>query len=336
MLDFLATPIKRLARAFRSASGGASEAEVAKLYRRIERLEKTLLDQAKGQHNAMLGRIGRRGVQRLANQIDVNLPALVRRHYLDATTLPYPQRLTSQRFRLHSQNGEDGITYAVLNEVGTIDQRFVEIGAGVNGGNSGFLADECGWSGLMIDASESNAARLRQRFPWDRIAIEQAIVTRENVNDLLSRHGLVDDIDFASVDIDGDDYWIWESLTVGRPRLLIIEYNSLLGPDRAVVVPYQSPSHKDVSTAVETGYYGASLSALTRLGASKDYRLVAVEPRGVNAFFLRNDVGPEIPACAPTEAFRMFENYQKRVAAGGIDQIYARIEQDGWPLVRLD
>ena len=188
----------------------------------------------------------------------------------------------------------------------------------------------------MIDASESNAARLRQRFPWDRIAIEQAIVTRENVNDLLSRHGLVDDIDFASVDIDGDDYWIWESLTVCRPRLLIIEYNSLLGPDRAVVVPYQSPSHKDVATAVETGYYGASLSALARLGASKDYRLVAVEPRGVNAFFLRNDVGPEIPACAPTEAFRMFENYQKRVAAGGIDHVYARIEQEGWPLVRLD
>ena len=336
MLDLLATRIRRLAHALRRASGGASEVEVDRLHRRIDRLEQTLLARSKGQYEAMLDRLGRRGVHRLANQIDINLAALVRHHYLDATTLPYPQRLTSRRFRLHSQNGEDGMTHAIFSEVGTTDQRFVEIGAGVNGGNSGFLADDCGWSGLMIDASASNIARLRQQFPEDRVAVERATMTCDNVNEVLGRHGMVDDIDFVSLDIDGDDYWIWESLTVCRPRLLIIEYNPLLGPDRAVVVPYQSPSHADVTKAVETGYYGASLAALARLGASKGFRLIAVEPRGINAFFLRNDVGPEIPACAPTAAFRMFENYRKRVATGGIDQVYSLIEREGLPLVHLD
>ena len=50
-------------------------------------------------------------------------------------------------------------------------------------------------------------------------------------------------------------------------------------------------------------YYGASLTALTTVSKRKGYRLVAVEPRGTNAFFLRGDVATSIPATTPEEAF---------------------------------
>jgi hypothetical protein len=63
-------------------------------------------------------------------------------------------------------------------------------------------------------------------------------------------------------------------------------------------------------------YYGASLTALTRLNMRKGYRLVAVEPAGVNAFFLRHDVAPHVPACDPARAYRLLEKYDVLMQKG--------------------
>ena len=60
--------------------------------------------------------------------------------------LGYPHRLTSQRFGLLSQNGEDGVLLALIEQAGPGGRRFAEVGCGTNGGNSGFLARELGWS----------------------------------------------------------------------------------------------------------------------------------------------------------------------------------------------
>ena len=269
---------------------------------------------------------------------DRHLSSIIRALYLDPEELSYPYRLTAQRFGLWSQFSEDGLTLAIFREAGTVNARFVEIGCGANGGNSGFLAAELGWSGLMVDADEQLLGVARHTFT-EQVDVVEAWVTRENVNDLLEAHGMDGEIDLLSIDIDGNDYWVWEALNVVSPRLVIMEANLLFGRDRAVVVPYDADfDRKDIKPS----YFGASLAALAKLADVKQYRLVAVEGSGPNAFFLRNDVAPHIPACRPPEVHRQMRKVvSKRLVRRGevgdpVAELYEFIESTGLPLVDLD
>ena len=269
--------------------------------------------------------LGEKGADRQLRQANQGIQALLRRAFITPGSVEPPYDLLAQRFRVLSQNEEDGIVWALLQVVGPTTRTFVEIGCGVNGGNSGFLALECGWSGLMVDASEERVRHIRQRFDRARVMAVAVRVTRENVNDLLARHGLTGEIDLVSIDIDSCDYWVWEALTVASPRVVVIEYNADFGTERAVTVP-DDPAFSRESTA-EKRYYGASLQALVRLGARKGYRLVLVEPTSVNAFFVRNDVGLDIAALVPPA--------QPAELSGGED-VFAACARLSLPLVDVD
>jgi hypothetical protein len=225
--------------------------------------------------------------------------ALLRHAYVDPESLAYPQRLLARRFGVLSQNSEDGVVLALVQEAGVTTRTFVEIGCGDNGGDSGFLARELGWSGVMIDGSQEALDQVRLRFNERRVRIVEAFVTRENVDELLRGAGIDGEVDFLSIDIDGNDIWVWEALESCSPRVVCVEFNAIFGPTRAVAVPY------DANWTYEAGsdYYGASLAAFARLGRRKGYRLVAVEPRGVNAFFVRDDLAPHVPEAEPEDAF---------------------------------
>jgi hypothetical protein len=292
-----ANPVRRF---FRRLSGGASPSHadaLADLGKRLERIE-TQLD--------LLNKIWQR-----TRHLEPAVQALLRDRYLDPASLPYPERLTAQRFRLLSQNQEDGMTLALLEEVGISSRTFVEIGSGLSGGNAAFLAREFGWSGLMVDADEGHMQQVARRFPT--VTAVGAWVTRENINELIASKGFGGEVDLFSLDIDGTDYWVWDAMTACSPRIVILEYNSMFGPDRAVTVPYDP--HFDRHQH-HTMYYGASLLAWTRLGARKGYRLVAVEPTGVNAFFLRADLAPHIPPCDPRRAFHLLEKHDVLIQKG--------------------
>lgn len=225
--------------------------------------------------------------------------ALLRAQTLNSAALPFPARLTSRRFRLLSQNEEDGITWALLGEAGAVTRKFVDIGCGAKGGNSGFLALECGWHELMIDASSIRVEKAKRLFAVNRgVAVSEHTVTPENINGILASHGMTGEVDTLSLDIDSYDYYVWEALTACSPRIAILEYNALFGPERAVTLP------RAASAGKPKGYHGASLAALTKLSAKKGYRLILCEPSGVNAFFLRNDVAPHIPTSLPGLAFQ--------------------------------
>ena len=272
---------------------------------------------------------GVRHLTQTLKQVDLNVQGVFRQLCLDDEELPFPQRLTSRRFRFLSQNGEDGLTLALFKAIGTTDRRFVEIGSGTNGGNCGFLAQECGWRGLMVDASEARIVHVKARFgpAVDSVA---ALVARDNLNQLLADHGLSGDVDLVSIDVEGNDYWLWECLSVCSPRVVIMEYNASFGPSRSVTVPYDPTFDRRVVDPARIGYYGASLTALTRLGARKGYRLVAVEPRGVNAYFLRHDIEPEIPAQKPEDLFR-----EPKLAKAG-ETVFAAAERLGLSLVEIE
>jgi hypothetical protein len=247
--------------------------------------------------------LGDRGIEGQLDELRVTLRAVLRRLCLEHEGLAPPHDLLVQRFRLESQNEEDGIAWALLNRAGIETRRFVEIGAGVNGGNSGFLARECGWSGLMVEVEEARAKQLRRRLDPTRVAVAARRASRENVNEILETHGAGGQVDLLSIDIDGNDYWVWEALTACAPRVVIVEYNAWFGPERRLVVPYDPEF--DRNRLGQRRYYGASLAALEALGRRKGYRLVLTEPRHVNAFFVRADLAPSLPTSPAAVAFAL-------------------------------
>lgn len=277
-----------------------------------------------------------KGIKYWSQVFELQVQAILRRLYMEAEEIPYPFRLMAQRFRLTSQNQEDGITWAVLSEVGFGPRRFVEIGCGMNGGNSGFLASELGWTGLMVDADDYKVERLVRQF-GQAVAGAATWVTRENINELIKEHGLTGEIDVFSLDIDGPDYWIWEALEACSPRLVIIEYNVLMGAERSVVVPYDAnfdrhehPEHGEWGRY----YFGASLQALIALGRRKGYRLVAAEPEGANAYFLRSDLGPHIPEARAEQAFHVGHRYNMHVQKVG-ETLYDFVARAELPLLEV-
>jgi hypothetical protein len=267
---------------------GTVNRNAVRLAKRLDRLDQQLAEL--NQQMVGLDTIARTGRLR---KIDDNVDALVRHTFLNGR-LPEPQALLSRRFRGLSQHEEDGITVALFDRVGTDTQRFVEIGAGVNGGNSGFLAKECGWTGLMFEIDPGRIDRLQRRFA-PAVKVVEAQVTRENINELITANGFAGDVDLLSIDIDSNDYWVWEQLSVCRPRVVIVEYNPLFGTDRAVTIPYDPHFNRREFEVPRAAYYGASLQALAKLGARKGYRLALLEPRGVNAFFVREDLARDLP-----------------------------------------
>ena len=305
------------ARLARGAQPSSSELTIQKRINRIEKDLHALVEQ----HEEVF-----RQLRRLQAGVD----GIVRAAYLDPSGLPFPERLTARRFRLHSQNQEDGLLWALFQHAGVTTRRFVELGSGSSGGNAAMFAGELGWTGLIVEGDAGKAGVAKRKFP--RAAAVCAWITPESVNELLTQHGYTGEVDLFSLDIDGNDYWVWKAMNACSPRVVVLEYNSMFGPDRAVTIPYDPTfSRRDHRFC----YFGASLAALTRVSAQKGYRLVAVEPTGVNAFFLRSDVAPDIPACEPARAYRLVDKYNDLIREKEID-VFAWAAETGRAIVDVE
>ena len=125
---------------------------------------------------------------------------------------------------------------------------------------------------------------------------------RDNVNNLFSDAGFTGEIGLLSIDIDGNDYWVWEKLEVVDPVIVIVEYNSIFGPDFAVTIPYD-PKFVRHQAHYSGQFWGVSLQALTLLAGRKGYSLVGCNSAGNNAYFVRNNKLGELPAFSAREAF---------------------------------
>lgn len=188
----------------------------------------------------------------------------------------FARRIAFIEHREYSQNGEDGIIAAIFGMIGTTNKYYVEFGVedGVEC-NTRFLSKHKGWKGLLMDGSHSNPS----------LNLHREFITAENIEELLQKYDVPKEFDLLSIDIDGNDYWVWKAITHFSPRLVIMEYNACIPYEPAVTIPYDAAFQWD-----KTDYYGASLSALVSLGKEKGYTLIGTDPNGVNAFFVRHDL----------------------------------------------
>ena len=225
---------------------------------------------------------------------------------IEARQTENARTLREAEFRVFSQWGEDGIIQFLVRHVPIADKTFVEFGVqDYLESSTRFLVVKDHWSGLVIDGSAENVEKIRHsEIYWrHRLRAECAFITRDNINDVIRSAGFAGDIGLLSVDIDGNDYWVWQAVDVVKPRIVIAEYNARFGAERAVSVPYDAQVVRG-RAHYSMIYYGASLAALTELGETKGYALVGCNSAGNNAFFVRKDVLPAIlPRVSAREAY---------------------------------
>jgi hypothetical protein len=213
-------------------------------------------------------------------------------------------------YRVFSQFDEDGVILFCLAAAGTGTRRFVDLGSGdgVTASNTANLALNLGFHGLFVDAREPEIERGRRFYATHPDSRERPpvfvreFVTRENVNDVVRGAGFEGEIDLLSIDIDGNDYWIFEALECVQPRLVCIETHTELGL-ADVVAPYD-PAF-DSRRAQPGAQIGASPLATTRLAKRLGYRLVGANLYGFNTLYLRADLAPDVlPTVEVEELFR--------------------------------
>jgi len=230
------------------------------------------------------------------------------------------RELIENEFRAFSQWGEDGIIQFLLRHVKIDRKVFVEFGADNYNAesNTRFLLANNNWSGLVMDSSREAIQQLKHTGAFVRYDLKAipAFITTDNINSLLVENGITGDIGLLSIDVDGNDYWIWKAITVINPAIVIIEYNHRFGSELAVTIPYDE-SFDRTKAHPSRLYYGASLKALCKLGTEKGYAFVGCNSNGVNAFFVRTDKKPEAIATLTAE---------EGFVSGGFGEMF---EQDG-------
>ena len=188
--------------------------------------------------------------------------------------------LADHEDRVYSQGGEDGVLRRIFEVIGVAHRRYVEFGAwdGKHLSNTANLRLHHGWQGLLMEGSERA----------DESLVRREFVHAENVNALFAKYAVPRDFDLLSIDIDGNDYWVWKAIEPYAPRVVVVEYNIFFGLDQALTIAYD-PDH----VWDETKYHGASLAAFVKLAHEKGYSLVHTDSWVPNAFFVRDALLPQ-------------------------------------------
>jgi hypothetical protein len=205
--------------------------------------------------------------------------------------LPILDNIADAEFKVFSQMGDDGIIQYLIHKINITDKTFIEFGVETYvESNTRFLLKQDNWAGLIIDGSRTAIDYIQSDELYHQHDLKAlcSFITSENINDLISSQGMRGDIGLLSVDIDGNDYWVWKAINVVTPTIVVAEYNSVFGKTRAITVPYK----KDFVRAKEHYshlYFGASLKALCILANEKGYSFVGSNLAGNNAYFVKSD-----------------------------------------------
>ena len=201
-----------------------------------------------------------------------------------------PLHLDFFGYKVYSQNDEDGIIQEIFKRIKITNKIFVEFGVSDGIESNGHFLLFNGWKGLWIEGDKKLFNRLRNFFSYPlskgQLTAINAFITTDNINNLISEEGKISgEIDLLSIDVDGNDYWIWEKINCIHPRVVIIEYNAKFPPPCEWIMDYD-PNHVwDGSDK-----HGASLKSLEILGNKLGYVLVGTNKNGINAFFVKKEL----------------------------------------------
>jgi hypothetical protein len=209
---------------------------------------------------------------------------------------PFVKNLINYRKRIYSQTIEDGIIEGIFENIGTTNKFFIEFGAwdGVAFSNTANLRINKNWLGLLLEGNKEKAEKLNH--------IKHAFLTAENINNHFQDNNVPKTYDLLSIDLDGNDYWIWKAIDENkfRARVVIAEFNCNIPNQKESIAIKYSP---EIDTTVPSiNYYGASISAFKKLGESKGYSLI-YRVNNHNLFFVDTTLLHEDDINIPIEMF---------------------------------
>lgn len=205
-------------------------------------------------------------------------------------------RFSDTGFRVFSQGDEDGKIVYIFSLIGFTNKKCLDMAfASPYGANTTNLICNWGFTGLLVQGNNLSTTKAFFNAHKDTCVYPptsvRAWITAENVNNICMNNGVTGEIDLFSLDMDGVDYYIWKSLNVIQPRVVVVEYQDILGPDVLLTVPYKPDFNR---YDVHPDFCGASLSAFVKLAKEKGYRLVGTNHLGYNAFFIKNGIGEDV------------------------------------------
>ncbi len=196
------------------------------------------------------------------------------------------EKLLSHRKTFFSQQGEDGLLTFVLSRIPDKTGWCVEFGAwdGKSESNTYYFISQQNYHGVMIEADPLKYNLLRENMKaYDTICVN-AFVRSEGKNKLdniLSLTPIPKQFDLLSIDVDGDDYHVWQSLDKYQPKVVIIEINIRDKPGvKRINKPGSPIVQGNTGTSISSmwgisGYTGTSISSMTELAINKQYSLLA-------------------------------------------------------------
>lgn len=201
--------------------------------------------------------------------------------------------INDYEFKIFSEWGDDGIIQYLIKHISIENKTFIEFGVeNYMESNTRFLMMNNNWCGFVMDGSEQNMKSLQKRSWFFRYELncKAAWIDKNNINSLLEESRLAN-IGLLHIDLDGNDYFILKEIDFTRlnPSILIMEYNSVFGYERAISVPYKSDFNR-TRAHYSNLFFGASLAALNFGAEQKGYSLVGCNLAGNNAYFVRNDL----------------------------------------------
>ena len=222
-----------------------------------------------------------------------NMHAIEVDRYLKENLFSNPKYLDNNKLNRYerqsfSQFGEDGIISEIFRRIGVTNKFFIEFGVenGLECNTTNLLLQQ--WEGLWIDGSEKFYKEIQGTFAKEisanQLAVLNRFITADNIESLFAEGRVPMEPDLLSIDIDFNDFYIWEAIKQYRPRVVILEYNAVIMPEIAWTVEYNENAVSSV-----TSHFGASLRAYELLGRQKGYCLVGCTFAGVNSFFVRED-----------------------------------------------
>ncbi|MEO0311638.1 MAG: hypothetical protein RIQ89_1295 [Bacteroidota bacterium] len=221
-------------------------------------------------------------------------------------------------FSVFSQWGDDGIIQFLTYYLGLKNGTFMEFGVeNYTESNTRFLLMNNNWKGLVIDGSETNIHQIKNSYyfwKYDLTALTH-FVTCENINRIITENGFANDIDLLHIDIDGNDYWIWESINTIDPTIVIVEYNSVFGIENPASIPYE-PNFQRKVAHYSNLYFGCSISALIHLAATKGYIFIGTNSNGNNAYFVKESKAKNLKQISAQEGAVMARFRESRNQSG--------------------
>jgi hypothetical protein len=212
----------------------------------------------------------------------------------------YMIKLNDYYKKIYTQSGEDGILEKIFSVLGIDNGQFCEFGAsdGMSYCNTRNFRER-GWTGVLIEGDPSYISALKKiASDFKGIEVIESFISCEKDNkldEILSKTRLNKNFDLLSIDIDGNDLWIWKSIENYDPKVVIVEYNSNYPSTKSLCINYDK-DHRHKLDA----YYSATVSAYKKIADEKEYKLVGYT-QGLNLIFCKKSLAGEFYEYKPEE-----------------------------------